>query len=147
VIEQVSGPEWRYVALDASAAYQGRLERYERGILFVEPDLFVLHDHLVAKNPVNFQMVLHPPAATRVDSIWHDLRLDLPQGGFQNHAPGTKKMLRSWERIESVGNQLLPGTVTMQLGPTNKLAELDLLTVFAIYRGTEKKDFAFKLLE
>lgn len=35
----------------------------------------------------------------------------------------------------------------MQLGPTNKLAALDLLTVFAVYRGGEKKDYAFKLLE
>ena len=35
----------------------------------------------------------------------------------------------------------------MQLGPTNKLAQLDLLTVFAVYRGGEKKNYAFKLLE
>lgn len=147
VVEEASGPDWRYVALDVSAAYRARLDRYRRGILFVEPDLFVLHDHLIAKKPVRFQMVLHPPAVTQVDAIWRDLRLDLPKCGFRIHAPGTKRMLRSWERIESAVDQLLPGTVTVQLGPTNSLAALDVVTVFAVYRGAEKKDYGFKLLE
>jgi hypothetical protein len=147
VVERASGPEWRYVAFDASGAYRGRLEEYRRGILFIAPDLFVLFDHLVARKPVNFQMLLHPPVATQVDSIWHDLRLERPQAGFRIHAPGTKGNLRSWQRIESPADQLLPGTVTMSLAPTNKLAALDLLTVFAVYRGGEKKDYAFKLLE
>jgi hypothetical protein len=147
VIEQASGREWSYIALDASAAYQKRLEQYRRGILFVEPDLFVLYDHLVAKKPASFRLVLHPPAATRLDAIWHDLRLDLPTGGLRIHAPGRRRDLRSWERIESAADSILPGTVTMQLGPTNKLAALDLLTVFAVCRGKEEKDYAFKLLE
>jgi hypothetical protein len=147
VIEQASGPAWRYLALDASAAYRGRLEQYKRGILFVAPDLFVLFDHLVAKKPASFQMLLHPPAATQVDDIWRDLRLDLPKAGFRIHAPGAKRTPRSWVRIESAADQLLPGTVTMQLGPTNKFVALDLVTVFAVYRGGEKKSYAFKLLE
>jgi len=147
VVEQASGPDWRYIGLDASAAYRGRLEQYRRAILFIEPDLFVIHDHLVAKKPSQFQMVLHPPAATQVDDIWRDLRLDLPKGGFRIHTPGTKKSPRSWERVESAEDPLFPGTVTMQIGPTNKLAALDLVTVFAIHRGGEKKDYVFKLLE
>ena len=56
-------------------------------------------------------------------------------------------MLRSWDRIETLADTFLPGTVTMQLGPTNKLVQLDLLTVFAVYCGGEKRDYAFKLLE
>jgi len=147
VIEQASGPDWRYIALDASSAYRGRLEQFKRGILFVEPDLFVLYDHLIAKDPVSFQMLLHPPAATRLDSTWRDLRLDLPNEAFQICAPAGQHALRSWERLESVADSILPGTVTMQLGPTNKLAQVDLLTVFAVYRGGEKKNYAFKLLE
>ena len=147
VIEQAAGPDWRYTALDASAAYRGRLQQYRRAILFIEPDLLVLHDHLVAKKPARFQMVLHPPAATQVDAAWRDLRLDLPDGGLRIHAPGTKKMLRAWERIESAVDQFLPGTVTMRLGPTNQLAELDLVTVFAVCREGRKTDYAFKLLE
>lgn len=35
----------------------------------------------------------------------------------------------------------------MQLGPTNTLSRLDLLTVFALHRGDQKKEYAFRLLE
>src|ERR1041384_3067205 len=65
VIERASGPDWRYVALNAGLAYRDRLEQFRRGILFVEPDLFVLYDHMVAKDPVRFQMFLHVPTAHR----------------------------------------------------------------------------------
>jgi hypothetical protein len=148
LIEQASGPEWQYLALDASAAYRGRLQKYRRAVLFVEPDLFVLHDQLVAGEPVTFQMRLHPLAATRVDTNWGDLRLELPQGGFRIHAPGERRVLRSWQRIESPADALLPGTVTMQLGPTNKVSRLDVLTVFGVFRGPARYDYyAFKLLE
>jgi len=147
LIEQASGPEWRYLALDAGAAYRDRLERYRRAVLFVEPDLFILYDHIVAKEPVNLQMLLHPPAAARIDDIWHDLRLDLPGGGLRIQSPGEKHKLREWQRIDSPANAILPGTATMQLGPTNKVIHVDLITVFAVYRGGEKKEYAFKLLE
>jgi hypothetical protein len=147
VVEEASGPQWRYLALDATAAYRDRVEQYRRAILFVEPDLFVLYDQIVAKAPSHFQIFLHPPAATSVDDIWRDLRLELPKAGFRIHAPGTKGMLRSWQRVTSPADTLLPGTVTMELGPTNKLARLDLITVLAVSRGGENRDYAFKLLE
>jgi hypothetical protein len=146
MIEEASGPEWRYVAFDASAAYRGRLEKYRRGILFIEPDLFVLYDHVVAKETVRLQMVLHPPAATRLDATWGDLHLDLPKAGLIINAPGRRRDLRSWQRMESPVDKLLPGTVTMGLGPTNKLAEVDLLTVFTVSPGGQKTSYAFKLL-
>lgn len=148
LIEQSSGREWCYLAMDVSAAYRGTLELYRRGILYIEPDLFVIHDHLVAKKPVSFQMVLHPPSATVVDSVWRDLRLELPNtGGMQINAPSRRHQLRAWEKIESATDAILPGTVTMRLGPTAALDTLDILTVFAIYRPGEKKDYAFKFLE
>lgn len=147
VIEEASGPEWTYVALDASAAYGDRVKVFRRGLLFVEPDLFVLHDHLVGKEPLTFQMFLHPPAATGLDPVWHDLRLDLAKAGFRIHAPAARHTLRSWERIESSVDGLLPGTMTLRLGPTNKLTELNVVTVFAVYRTGATNDYAFKLLE
>ncbi len=147
IVEQASGPDWKYIGLDGNAAYQGELENYKRGILFVAPDLFVVLDHIEAKKPVNFQMVLHPPVAAQVDPHWHDLRLHLSKAGFHIHAPGTKKVLRSWE-VRSDADQILEHTMTVQLGPTNKVARLDLLTIFAVYSGKEKQDYyAFKLVE
>jgi len=147
VVEQASGPDWTYVALDASAAYGDRVKVFRRGLLFVEPDLFVLHDHLVGKEPLTFQMILHPPAATGLDPVWHDLRLELPKAGIRIHTPAGRRALRSWERFESPVDGLLPGTVTMRLGPTNKVSELNVVTVFAVYRTGVSNDYAFKLLE
>lgn len=147
VVERATGPGWNYVALDASAAYQGRLEQFRRAILFVEPDLFVIHDHLVARDPASFSMLLHPSAATRVDSIWRDLRLDLGKAGMRINTPGARHVLRAWEQTESPADAFLPGTVTMKLSPASPLTQLDLLTVFVVYPGGAKKDFAFKLLE
>src|SRR4030095_12724756 len=119
IIEQASGPEWRYLALDATAAYRGRLEQFRRVILFVEPDLFVLYDHLAAKEPVSVSMFLHPPAITRLDPDWGDLRFESAQSAFRIHAPSGKKNLRSWKRVTSTADEILQGTVTMQLGPKN----------------------------
>ena len=147
VIEQAAGPEWRYLALDETSAYRDRLDRFTRRILFVEPDLFVLCDHLKAREPIRFQMLLHPPAATRVDTNWADLRLNLPEGGFRIATPGRKGKARSWSRVTSTADEFFPGTVTMQLGPTNRLAELDVLTVFAVYPPGKRREYVFKLLE
>jgi hypothetical protein len=147
VVERASGPEWTYVALDGSVAYGDRLRFFRRGVLFVEPDLFVVHDHVVGNEPVTVQMVLHPPAATRLDPIWHDLRLELPKAGFRIHAPAARHTLRSWERMENPVDGLLPGTVTMRLGPTNTVSELNMVTVFALFQGGVTNDYAFKLLE
>jgi hypothetical protein len=147
VVERASGAEWFFVSVDATAAYRGRLKDYRRGILFVEPDLFVLHDHLVAERPSSFQMVLHPPAATQLDPVWGDLRLDSTNAGVRIHAPGQRHDPRFWRRMESSSDAILPGTTAMLLGPTNKLATLDLLTVFAVHKGGEKKENAFKFLQ
>lgn len=147
VVEEASGGEWRYVRVDATAAWAGRLQECKRGILLVEPDLIVIHDHLVAKEPSRFRFNLHPPASTIIDSVWHDLRLSLPQAAVTIHAPAPKGQLRPWERVSSVVDQWLPGTVTMKLEPPAQMQKLDLITVLAVQRAGEKKDFAFKLLE
>jgi hypothetical protein len=147
VIEQASGLEWRYVALDATAAYRDRLKEYRRGVLFIQPDLFVLHDHLVAEKPAKFQMLLHPLSATQVDAIWGDLRLDSTNGGIRIHTPSRRPEIRAWSRVASITNVPLPDTTAVQIGPSNQLATLDLITVFGVYRAGAKTDFAFKLLE
>ena len=147
IVEQAAGTGWRYVALDASAAYRDRLERFERGILFVEPDLFVLYDHLTARAPAIFRMILQPPAATRLDSVWSDLRLELPAAGLRIHAPAPQKQVRDWQPLVSFTNGPLSNPMAFVLGPSNSLTEFKLVTVFAVHRGGEKRELAFRLLE
>jgi hypothetical protein len=72
--------------------------------------------------------------------------LNSSKGGLVIHAPGIKSAPRTWERVESSVDQILAGTATMQLDPTNKLSALDLITVFAVHGPGEKKDFAFSRL-
>lgn len=146
LVERAAGPDWVYLALDASAAYRSQLKEYRRGIVFVAPDLFVVHDHLVASSPARFEMFLHPPVTTRLDPVWHDLRLELPTASLRINAP-SRGALRSWEHEVSPGDKLFPKTRTFRLGPTNQLAQLDLITVFAAYRAGEKGDYVFKLVE
>ena len=147
VIERAAGTNWSYVAFDATAGYRDRLTQYHRGVLFVEPDLFVVWDHLVAREPALFKMRLHAPEVIMVDPLWHDLRLELSRAGLRITAPPPRKNPRDWERVESAADQLFPHTATLQLGPTNQLAALDLLTVYAVHRRGERNDFAFRLLE
>lgn len=147
LVEQASGPEWRYWAWDLSAAYAGRVRELRRALVYVEPDLFVLYDRLVAPQPVSFDLLLHPPAATMVDPDWGDLRLELPKAGARIHAPAPKGFLRPWKRIESPADALLPGTITVRLGPTNLVSELDLLVVCVVYAAGGEQGFAFKFLE
>lgn len=143
---QTSGPDWAYVELDGTAAYRLQLQEYRRGIVFVAPDLFVVHDHLVAKSPARFEMFLHPPAATRLDPIWRDLRLEVSKASLRISAP-SRGPPRSWEHETSAADEMFPGTRTYRLGPTNQLAQLDLITAFVVFPAGQKGDYVFKLVE
>lgn len=50
-----------FVAGEAARAYGGRLKRFARRILFVKPELIVLHDRLEAPTPSTFEWWLHAP--------------------------------------------------------------------------------------
>ena len=56
-----TSPAIDYVEGEAAPAYGGRLERFTRGILFIKPDLIVVHDRLRAPEPVTFEWLLHAP--------------------------------------------------------------------------------------
>ncbi|MEM6405137.1 MAG: heparinase II/III family protein [Pseudomonadota bacterium] len=48
-----------YVAADATAAYQGRLLRWQRHVLFLKPGIIVMLDDLEAPAPSHFEWLLH----------------------------------------------------------------------------------------
>ncbi len=147
LVERVEGVGWQYVALDGSAAYEGSLSQYRRAILWVEPDLLVIHDHLVGRKPARFEVYLHPPTSTILDPTWGDLRLELPGAGLRIDSPPPPKKVRSWSRVAADGLDLqFPGTLTVGLAPTNALADLDLLTAMVVHRPGVKRDLAFRLL-
>ncbi len=147
LMERAAGPGWEYMALDASDAYRGQLERFTRAVLFVEPDLFVLYDQVVAPAPVAFQMLLHAPADTRVDPDWGDLHLETTITNLRINTPGEQRSPRAWKKLQSGFESSIPGHATMQLEAAAKLTRYDVITVFAVYPARGKSDYAFKLLE
>lgn len=55
-----------YVAGEAGPAYGDKLDRFARRILFVKPELIVIHDRLEAPRPVRFEWWLHAPVEMRI---------------------------------------------------------------------------------
>ncbi len=63
----VHGAGFDYVAGQAAPAYQGRLRNWERRILFIRPDVFVIIDDLEAPRPETFQWLLHTAEKPNID--------------------------------------------------------------------------------
>jgi hypothetical protein len=61
-------PGAHFVEGEAGAAYGGALERFTRGILFLEPDLIVIHDRLRAPVAAHFDWRLHAPTPFEPDA-------------------------------------------------------------------------------
>ncbi len=68
-----------YVAGEAAEAYQGRLRRFTRYLLFVKPDLILLYDRIVATNPVTADAWFHSLARMEIGP-GPVLRLARPSG-------------------------------------------------------------------
>ena len=74
--------EFAYTIGDATEAYDGRLDRFERHVLFSRPDYFVIIDDLEAPEPATYQWLLHAreememdPDAREVLSVKNEARL------------------------------------------------------------------------
>jgi hypothetical protein len=146
-IREARGAEWSYVAVDLTFAYSDRVDEFTREILFVAPDLFVMHDRVVAKEPIDMQLLIQTPDEARIDPVWGDVRYDTDKAALRIHAPAGRKSVHSWKRVEVEGDFGLPGTATMQLCTPGKLSRVDLITVFAVYPQGGNADYAFRLLE
>lgn len=147
VAARASGPGWSYAEVDLGGSYGPRLESYHRGVLFVEPGLFVIHDHAVPRVPSRFSMRVAAPVPARVDAAWGDLRLDLPGAGFTIQSPAPRRQTWVWERLPRPARPAFPESQTFALSPTNRLAILDWITVIAVSPGGAARDVASKYLE
>jgi len=47
--------------------YQGRIKRFDRGILFIRPETFIIFDDILSTSPVTVQWLLHAPAKFVID--------------------------------------------------------------------------------
>jgi len=58
---------YTYLAGDAAAAYMGKVNRFDRHILFLRPGLFLLLDDLRAPQPARYQWMLHALEEMKLD--------------------------------------------------------------------------------
>ncbi len=58
-----------YVCGDAAPAYSGRLEKFDRHVMYVRPGLFVILDDLRASEPSTFQWMLHAVNRMEIDEL------------------------------------------------------------------------------
>lgn len=70
-----------YVVGDATASYQGKLERALRHIVFVKPDVVLIGDELAAPTASTYQFVLHGQQPFQLDEAHRRLVLDREKAG------------------------------------------------------------------
>jgi hypothetical protein len=84
-----------YVAGDGTLAYEGRLKRAVRHVLFVKPDLVVIIDDLIAPQPSTFQWMLHALNPFEIDG--QGARLEREKAGVMVEYVGSQRLkLRQW---------------------------------------------------
>jgi hypothetical protein len=61
-------PVYTYFVGDASAAYEKPLTRYKRSMVFIRPDVWVVHDEVAADEPSTFSWLLNTFDQPEIDS-------------------------------------------------------------------------------
>lgn len=62
ILDFATTDDFDFVSGEAGPAYDGKLNRFTREILFIKPELIVIHDLLEAPAPARFEWRLHSPA-------------------------------------------------------------------------------------
>jgi hypothetical protein len=133
-----------YVLGDATAAYEGRLTRALRHVLFVKPGLIVLADELAAPQPSSFQWMLHGQAEFTLDPTRQRLTLDRETAGvIVEYAAAQPLALRQWtgydpepdhRYLSSTGRPAIPQQWHIEAAATQPAPEALTFTVIRPYR-------------
>ncbi len=133
-----------YVLGDATFAYEGRLERALRHVLFIKPDVIVLADELRAPQPSTYQWMLHAQQPFELDETGQRLVLDRGKAGVvvDYIAPQTLKFRQwtgydpepDWEYLKSVNRPPIPPQWHVEASaaePAREILTLSVLRVFS----------------
>jgi hypothetical protein len=133
-----------YVAGDATAAYEGKLRRFIRHILFVKPDLIVVADEVETARPSTLQWMLHALAPFEVDEGRQVLILDRERVGLVvNYLASEPLRFRQWtgydpepdeEYMRATGRSEFPRQWHVEASTTAPKENAFVLTVLRPYR-------------
>jgi hypothetical protein len=88
------GLDW--ITGEAPAAYEGKLNRYLRHVIFVKPDLILIADEAEAATPSTFQFMLHGQGQFDVNG--QQLRLERPRAGVLiDYINSEPLSIRQWD--------------------------------------------------
>ncbi len=142
VAEFINSPSYCLFTGDAADAYPDALERFDRTVLFIRPDVFIVHDELGAPEPSQFSWVLNTFEAAEMDQTGQrmvvrqrDQRLRI-----QHVAPGGLQYAQTNERPYPMLTKLwcryteaFPQPYNIQLTTPEKLADTRILAVMDAY--------------
>jgi hypothetical protein len=130
-----------YVAGDASEAYEGKLKRFVRHILFVKPDIIVIADEVVATKPSQFQWMLHGLSEFALNEASQTLTLERERAGVvvRYIAPEPLRF-RQWSGYEPqpdivyMGGRTFPTQWHVEASTTTPMERVFTLTILRPYR-------------
>jgi hypothetical protein len=133
-----------YVQGDGTDAYEGRLKRARRHIIFLKPDVIVIADDLEAPRPATFQWMLHGLSAFVVEEQAQRLVLDRGTAGVvvDYLAEGPLRM-KQWtgynpppdrEFQMSMGVPKIPPQWHVEASSTRPSERAFVLTVLRVFR-------------
>ena len=144
-------PEWDYVVGDATEAYGGRLERYQRHVVFVKtassaPDqlpFIVLVDDLRAKTPATYQFLLHALRPFDVDESAGRVNVEQPRAGVEVQYLSPDPLdYRQWDGFSPPPSKEFPNQWHVEASTRDKQQELAMVTVLVPYRAGKKPDWS-----
>ncbi|MCS7265268.1 MAG: DUF4962 domain-containing protein [Armatimonadetes bacterium] len=134
-----------YVAGDATDAYEGKLKRFIRHIVFVKPDVIVIADEVVASKPSTFQWMLHGLSEFVVNEPAQMLTLERERAGLLVHYIAPEPLrFRQWSGyepkpdIDFMGGRTFPTQWHLEASTTTELERVFTLTVLRPYRKGER---------
>jgi len=145
IIEQTAGADWEYARLDLAAGYSGLVTRYQRHLLFVQPDLFVVYDDIEAKEPAAFALALNSCSSLEFDQGSRDFRFEDSKAGLVAHVLlPDRAVFQNWERLDATN---AAASRVFRTASTNHLQEMRAIIAMRPHRVGQRKDTGFKLLQ
>jgi hypothetical protein len=145
IVDHRFGPEADYLAGDATEAYEGRLRRYRRQVVFVkEPAPFVvIWDDLAASRPARFQFLLHALSPFILETNRAQLALQRPKAGLRvDYHAGQPLTFRQWDGYQPPPTREFPNQWHVEASTTTPAEEAAVFTVLAPGRGNTPIELA-----
>lgn len=137
---------------EAAAAYEGRLRRFLRHVVFVKPDVVVLADEVEAAQPSTFQWMLHGLSEFNVEEKAQRLRLERGKAGLLVHFIAPEPLrFRQWSGYDPepdkafMGGRTFPIQWHVEASTTTPRQEVWTLTVLRPYRQGQSPEPALQV--